>query len=165
MKMSRLSCRGYRTKRKRIKNRLLGSRKLNKMRYNWRSRLRPTSKVWIMKILTLLKSLLHCTQPGIHFAWWASEDQITDCVLGQLNITERAKNMDLGFCHHNSSSCSILDRKFGLPFLTADSTHTPWEMVTMQHFHVSDVKWIHIEIFEPQDGNCILQLKPKHIRL
>ena len=70
--------------------------------------------------------------------------------------------MNFGLSDHNPRPGCILYSILSLSLLTTDTADTSLLMVTVKRLHIFDLKCLHVEVIQPQNGNRILNLKSQH---
>lgn len=116
----------------------------------------------------LHRSLLHPrtdrTKAGVNLAWGRAENERDDSVTGDLDILERAHDMDFTraksqahesreirgrhsrICQNDTCPACVFDGELGLSVLTGNTTDRSRQVVTMQGFDVLDFERVEIQV-------------------
>jgi hypothetical protein len=128
------------------------------------------ARMWINLLINLLRvssvffwqTFADSSELAVDFARWASQNEVTNCVSGELNVTEATQNVNFLICYYNSRPCRVFYCVLCLSLFTADSSNTTTQVVTLKSFDVFDFKSLQIKIIKSQNCNCILHLETKH---
>lgn len=66
-------------------------------------------------------------------------------------------NQDVRISQHYTCPTRILNRKLCLSILPRDSTDSSGQVVPVQRLDVLDLEGIEVEVFETEDGECVLR--------
>ena len=94
----------------------------------------------------LTESLGHIAHLVVDLSRRRAHDEVADRVSGELDIDDRAHDVDLLISNHNSGSSGILNGKSSFAFMPDDTSNGARQMVACEHFHVRDEERVDIQV-------------------
>ena len=91
-------------------------------------------------LITLTHSLGNIPHIIINLSRRSTQNQITNRIPRNPNISITPKHMYPSIRHNNSTPGSILNRKPRLTILTSNTSHCPTEMIPFEQFDIGDLE-------------------------